>query len=253
MNFRLVVSIGILLNYLSSCNTLKTGLIAYYPLDNDNVQDFTKYQNHGNKHGNLISSINRHNKINSCIEFDGRDSYIRVKDNDLLRIGSDSTKSFSISLWYYSFGSANQYVNWIITKGMSRSSSSIDYGLCIQNAATKNKVKKLQWSIGPSGVGDTCAFTQLEPLEDKVWQHIVLVVDPNTSNSGTKSIYVNGNLYHQCNYKFKVGFRKEDLLFGAGNSNIKGGSERYFYGKIDDIYIYNRVLKEKEILKLRNL
>jgi len=231
--------------FLYSCTSLDNGLIAFYPLDG-NSKNKTKNKLDGLIVGNVKTEKNRHGESGKCLEFSGRNSYLRITNNELLVLGQDSFKKMSISLWFNSYGDAGQYVNWIIAKGMNQSSAKTDYGLAIHNDAKHLGEKKLQWSIGPSS--DTCAFTQLEPLEDNKWYFIVLTIAPITKNSGVKSIYVNGELYHQCNYYTKTDYKEMDLLIGAGNRPEPGNAERFFKGRIDDIKIYDRIISKSEIL-----
>jgi hypothetical protein len=232
-----------------SCGSLKKDLVLKYPLDG-NAKNSGKSKFNGEIFGDVKPTTNRKGEDGKALEFKGFHSYIKIPDSKLNRLGQDSLKSLSISLWFNSYGSNNQYCNWIIAKGMNQSSARTDYGLAIHNKAGKNAEKKLQWGIGASS--DSCAFTQLEPLADNKWHFVVLIVEPITSHSGTKSIYINSKLYHSCTYNVKTPYEEKDLLIGAGNRPEKDGVERFFYGKIDDIQLFPRVLTIEEITKLFN-
>lgn len=227
---------------------MANGLVAYYPFSG-NANDESGNNLNGQLVGDATFSLNRYGVNGKSLELDGSYDYVSINDNDLLDFGNIENASLSISLWYNSRGDNGQYVNWIIGKGITQESMSTDYGFAIHNDANNLGVQKLLWTCGPST--DNCAYSYYDTPEANGWHHVVLIVNNQTSTSGTKKIYIDGSLISSCNFSEKVGARAENLLIGAG-LRPSGGTERYFNGFIDDIHIYRREITEKEILSLYN-
>jgi hypothetical protein len=75
------------------------------------------------------------------------------------------------------------------------------------------------------------------------WHHITFTYDYNYV-----ALYVNGRLNSRLPKKFETIFSPTDSVLLGVTANEK--NQRYLCGAIDDIFIYNRVLSDEEILKL---
>ncbi|RYZ98264.1 MAG: hypothetical protein EOP47_19745 [Sphingobacteriaceae bacterium] len=76
-------------------DSLKVGLIAYYPFNNNGI-DSSGHDNNVTVTSNIISTANRFSKSNSALSFNGTDSYLSVKDNEELRLNNTDV---TVSLW----------------------------------------------------------------------------------------------------------------------------------------------------------
>ena len=75
------------------------------------------------------------------------------------------------------------------------------------------------------------------------WYHVVVVY-----NHQNISIYINSQLDNSSTFTKIPSTNTDNIYIG----NDTDGNNEYFYGKIDDIFIFNRALNENEILDLFN-
>jgi hypothetical protein len=200
---------------------ITSGLVAYYPFSG-NAGDSSGNSNHGTVNGATLTS-DRFGNINKAYEFNN--NTITVPHNSSLGFTQD--KAFSVSLW--AFRTGTQPVQHLIGKRPSRSGT-FNWQIAIDTR-----------SYSGFGFNGGLSFTPIGIITNKdfilgSWIHIVGIYSSNLWK-----IYENGKL---------VGL-KEVIIF-ANDSNVEmtiGNSGNYepFYGKLDDIRIYNRALNQDEI------
>ncbi|MDH5656657.1 MAG: LamG domain-containing protein, partial [Spirochaetia bacterium] len=102
-------------------------------------------------------------------------------------------------------------------------------------------------SITPGGatlsIGDnnnlTAAFVPAQTNPYRVWQHILITYN----SGGTNTVYLNGRSLGTFTSDGTIGQSASFLRIGQNPA----GAACSFYGRIDDVRVYNRVLSEAEI------
>jgi len=197
-----------------------TGLVGYWPF-NGNANDESGNGNNGNVNGATLSN-DRFMINNKCYSF--QNNSIEVPYNALL--GFNPNNSFTVGLWVYKDG--NQSVMHLLGK---RGAGSPYFNW--QFAYNTN----IYFQTG-TGPGSTLGVNSLVNLSSQTWTYIVGVY-----NNSTWDIYIDGVL---SNTSMGIAYIDDLSNLTIGNS---GGFEP-FYGKIDDLGIWNRALTQQEITDL---
>ena len=203
-------------------NTLKTGLIAYYPFDGD-AFDYSGNEYHGKVVGASLSK-DRYGKLNRAYNFDGIDDYIEAEG-----FNWSNRENATVSMWsYYSaFPKAEEPIYRMI------------FGMNNEAHCLFLHRSKLYYRQG-WGNGWIDAPTANE------WNHFVL----SWSQVDKKvSFFLDGQKIQQHGAYQNVGLGKGSFRIGA-NDRLKN---YHFHGKIDDIRIYDRALSSDEVLELYEL
>jgi len=216
-------------------DSLKVGLIAYYPFNNSGV-DESGNGNNGYVY-NITSVADRNGKPNFAYHFDGTTSYITVPDNAALRLANtDITLSTWIKLDAY--GSSFGYN--ILTKHTTGSNNGWAWGITGAAATTKGVV-----TYGPGGLSVLATGTSVIPLNQ--W-HMVTSVYKLAGQQLT--IYVDGTLNTVSN---NILSPNPAIITGLyiGRDDPSVPTNGYFLqGALDDLRIYGRALTATEVKKL---
>jgi Concanavalin A-like lectin/glucanases superfamily/Bacterial Ig-like domain (group 2) len=220
-------------------DSLKLGLIAYYPFNFDSAVDSSGNGNDGTIF-NITSIPDRFGKANSAYHFNGTDSYIQVKDNQALRL---SNTDFTLNTWVkldsynYSFG------NNILTKHYTGVNNGWAWGITGQSYTVSGVV-----TFGPGGGSPFARGTSIININQ--WHMITSVYKLSTQQL---SIYIDGVLDTlTANIPPPNGTIDAMLYIGKDDPSVP--SNGYFVqGSLDDIRIYNRTLNTSEISKLYHL
>ena len=196
-----------------------SGLQCYYPF-NGNGNDASVLNNHLTNNG-AIPTADRFGNANSAYDFDGISSFL-TRTNPSYTF--NSTSIFTVSFWYKRVNTAS-------------------LGIPIMHATTASgnfvwifQLASLNMQFGTNKQGSAWIWAQSTTTTD-VWTHIVMVY-----NAGQMTLYkdnvavATGTFNHTA-----VSSATLPLLIGKG----VGGN--HFYGQIDDIGIWNRVLSQCEI------
>ena len=203
----------------------RNGLVAYYSFDGNELDEI---ENNMEVWG-AIKTTDRKNTNNSAYYFDGIDDYITTQ----------STFDFnyrSISLWFCSNDILGNEDSRVI---LVQDSPQLEYG-AITLGFTEGY---LLANAGGSILDDQFITSEIQTSK---WYHLVLVRD------GYKTrYYLNGKLKYTSNSGTLAStyYPNITMIIGAGRKT----TTQFFYGKIDDIAIYNRALTQQEILQLYNL
>ncbi|GAC1307738.1 MAG: hypothetical protein NVSMB24_20130 [Mucilaginibacter sp.] len=241
------VSISCLVTVVPLIDSLKLGLIAYYPFNNSAV-DSSGNGNNGLTYG-VTPVTDRFGKENSAYYFNGTNSYIDVKDNQALRL---SNTDFTIN-------------SWVNVQNYSPSYASVT--LCKRGINTGNGwiasiggQGNLTNSIGIVGTAEFNVSGGPDPFASgkiavnlNQW-HMVTI--SYSFQYHQMSIYIDGILDTVTNnITSPNSATATDMYIGADtqgsfNSSL---SDYFFSGKLDDIRIYGRMLNTNEISKLYHL
>ncbi len=209
---------------------------------NSNAQDSTTNSNNGTINGATLTT-DRFGNANSAYSFDG---------NDYIRIGKpipstlQMSTAFAISAWIKptSIGSelggivASQY-----DPAYSGYSMQFEYRTSVHGGYQRGIHFQVgngsnYWTNASEGsTATTMALNQ--------WHHIVVMAQVNA----VYEVYIDGVKVTNWTAEGNIAYNLNcDLLFGANSYN--GSPTRYFYGSIDDVAIYNKVLSTSEINQL---
>jgi hypothetical protein len=202
-------------------------LIAHYPFDG-NASDASGNANNGSLVGGIVSTTDRFGNPNSAYEFNGLNSYVSVPNSASL--SSPST--------------ACTQAGWVMLYGVSKVGSGFN-PLIMKSLETTNAFM-YRMVANPTYIG--AAFNnwnthmsggQTTPLNE--WHHVATVF-----NSSTLKIYYDGTLVATQPMVMTITADTRALTIGA---DVPGVLE-IFFGKIDDVRIYNRALSDADVTQL---
>ncbi|TAG55310.1 MAG: hypothetical protein EAZ27_07255 [Cytophagales bacterium] len=201
------------------------GLVAYYPFDG-NANDASGNGNNGTIFGGVAPTADRFGNINKAFDFNGFDG--KIYTNDIINVST----AISISAWVYVRSVANGEFS-IVTED---NPSNGPFSLGISKSGNL-----FSYSFAYANGGWTDYFSHQTNEDLNRWIHIALV-----AGNGEMKLYLDG---------LKVFTKTTGGINMHTNSDyLKIGYQRYTNeianGKMDDIYIYNRVITDCEIKKL---
>ena len=212
--------------------SVNDGLVAFYPF-NGNANDESGNRNHGVVHGATLT-VDRFGNSQSAYYFDGIDDYIDCGNQESLNM---TTNMLTITAWI-------KPERWNLN-GMNSVVSKEKYAQAVYVLMAWNG----NWGLGlfknPS-INGGLASKQMPPIGD--WSFVTATYD------GTKITlysYIHGQKFKE-EYPYTGGFTSpKDMNLTIGTlSDNPYNEQRTFSGMIDDIYIYNHALTEKEIEEL---
>jgi hypothetical protein len=237
------VSVAALVSVLAkrTIDSLRVGLIAYYPFNYDSAVDSSGNGNDGTIY-DITSVSDRFGKPNSAFYFNGSSSYINVKDNAALRL---SNTDFTINSWVNLDQYSGTTGSFIISK-RTGSSGNDGWGYSITGNGYVSGA-----GLAYFGDGGTDPFALSKTLTGtSKW---VMITTVYSFSRQEVRIYLNGVLDSiTANMPPPSPSIVSDL--DIGRDNINAPTNGYFLkGKIDDIRIYNRALSSATIQKLYTL
>jgi hypothetical protein len=222
-----ILVLGVGLGFGSAHADITTGLIAYYPFDG-NANDASGNGNHGSLVGGMVSTTDRFGNPNRAYEFNGLNSYISVPNSASL--SSPST--------------ACTQAGWVMLYGVSKVGSGFNPLLMKSTEATNAFMYRM--IANPTYIGaafnnwDTATSgAQTTPLNQ--WHHVATVF-----NSSTLKFYYDGALVATLPMVMTIAADSRALTIGA---DVPGILE-IFFGKIDEVRIYNRALTDSDVTEM---
>ncbi len=223
----LLVALTIVGNLPAYGFDLTEGLVAHYPLDG-NAQDISGNNNHGQPNSTAVPTTDRFDNPGSAYYFNGLNSQIVIP-------GSTSLDSPDM---------ASTQFAWIRLEGFSQVGSNFGPILMKSTSSVNEFMYRLDVSSGGFGVAfgnwyTSAGATYSTPLE--TWFNIAATWDGQTAR-----FYVNGAFIGEDDITATVNADGRSLVIGADYP----GAYESFWGKIDDVRIYNRALSDGEIAEL---
>jgi hypothetical protein len=222
-------------------DSLKKDLILYMPFSNS-ANDESGKKNHGKMYD--ISSVpDRYGKLNSAFYFNGKSSFITVEDNKDLRL---SNTDFTINYWatldeYYPLSGSAIFSknNGAYQNGWNCSITGLGF--------VEGKVGRAFYNVS----GGTDPYVVGNKVLDLSKWHMITIT--YTLASKEMKFYING-LLDQTSYNIPSPNPLTDVTLHIGKNSFndpRGTTPSYFVkGKLDDMLIYRRKLKEFEIKSL---
>lgn len=205
------------IQFNDAVTSLKEGLLAYYSFDN-NFLDSSSNRYNGVVTGSIDFATDRNSTAAKSISI--LSGYISLANTTKLEFTKDQT--LTVTGWVYIDDKTNS--------GRILSSENPEGNLRFSVWQSGSK-KKIQWAFGNSGV-------TTDNLDINTWYHFVY-----SYNGDGSKVYINGSLSEkntQINTETRsyAGYR-------IGQKNASTFDQ--FYGKIDELKFYNRVLSGIEI------
>jgi hypothetical protein len=202
--------------------SLKTGLVAYYPLDG-NADDKSGNRNHGVSFFTELTS-DRYGKGNSAYYFNGVNSHVIINHGNSFRF----LQNFTVSLWINP--GLNQLTSYIFLSKYAiyfvQNPSGYGFGFYDSESQFCNPGGQLQFDLG-------------------IWYHVVI-----TKEEKFAKLFVNNKMIGSANATVAPiqSNGNEPVSLGSFTSPLGG----FFNGSIDDIFVYDRALSTHEIFLLYN-
>lgn len=224
-----------------SVDSLKIGLVAWYPFNNSGA-DSSGTGNDVYAYYGVTSTTNRANKANSAFYFDGRSTYMVIKDKASLRLnGTD----FSFNLWVSLDSYNSSYGAELLCKRGQGNNNGWNYSITgqadqLNNILVGTNCYQVSGGSDPYAVG-----TKLIGIQQ--WHMLTTVY---SAQKLTVSYYIDGVLDNVTNnIPSPRSTAASDLFIGQDSQNM-GNTAYYLKGKLDDVRIYNRALPLSQIQKL---
>jgi hypothetical protein len=230
---------------VATIDSLKIGLLAYYPFNNSGTDSSGK-GNNVNYYSNITATTNRFNIPNTAFSFDGVSSYMTVADNTELRL---SNTDFTTNLWVYMVNYSSSYGYELLVKRNAGTANGWNYGITGTANQINNGTALGVASFQLSGGSDPLALgTKVIGLNQ--WHMLTTVY-----NAQKKQItyYIDGILDNVSNNIPTPNPSVTSVLTIGNDSQTTNFTNYFFKGKLDDIRIYNRALTSASILKLYTL
>ena len=225
----LILLILLLLNQLQGVAqsiNLDLGLQAHYPFSG-NADDISGNGNDGTTFGSPTLTTDRFGNANSAYEFDGIDDLINT---------------------YSTFDYPNRTLSlWINPYDLNGSGPSAHVAITQDDDALNNGILRVDFTNGEMKLwagGVSGAYTN-NSISINSWMHLVLIREGATSKYYLNNVLVHTSTADESGSTFNP---VPDFIIGSGRSTIN----QFFEGKIDDIRIYDRAIKEYEIDSLFN-
>ena len=201
-----------------------TQLIAYYPF-NGNAIDESGNGNDGTVHGATLTS-DRFGNTNSAYTFDGND-WIDIPDDI-------SPENISLCGWVYPDKFDNINSSPIITKETGTGTGPT-FGWRLNILKNTHQIQ-YQISTTDRWIG---IYSTTE-LQQNQWYHVI-----GTFDGSNMKLFINGIL--EADTTIIPSGKLNQTTMPAAIGHLQGSSVQWFYGKIDDIRIYNYALSISEI------
>ena len=223
-------------------DSLKLGLIAYYPFNNS-AADLSGNGNNGTAN-NVTATTDRFGNANAAYQFDGTSSFIEVKDNAALRL---SNTNYTINYWVNLAAYSSTTGSAVLEKNSGAGQQGWNCGI----TGTGSFPVGVPF-LNESGGNDPFA-AGLSTIAVNTW---TMVTISYSVTDQAVYFYINGKLNNVVlNIPTPNKLTNVDLFIGKNSYvDVTGNTPAYYIqGKLDDIRIYGRRLYGTEIRELYNL
>jgi hypothetical protein len=216
-------------------DSLNVGLLAYYPFNNS-TNDLSGHNFNGVAH-NLTSTPDRFGKANAAYSFNGTSSYVKVNDDQQLRLNNTD---ITLNAWVKLDDYNSSFGNNVLSKHLSGSENGWAWGITGYGFYPTGVL-----TYGPGG-GSASARGAIV-IDRNNWHMITSVYN---LASQKLSLYVDGVL-DGVTYNIPSPNVNTETGLYIGRDNPEVPTNGYFiHGSLDEIRIYNRLLNANTIHKL---
>jgi hypothetical protein len=176
----------------------------------------------GDNHGTIYNPEWAEGKINGALQFNGFTTYVDCGDSEVL-----GPEQMTLALWLEPGHMGG--MRYILSRA-KESSDDIDYAL------TRLLTGQVEFTVGQLNTASVSVLSSsTTPLDE--WSHVAVGMD------GSKlSVYINGQLDASANYSERGPRQAHRLVLSSYQ-----GSTRFYFGKLDDVRIYDTALSEYNI------
>lgn len=213
-------------------------LVAYYKFEN-NVEDNSGNNRHGTIFGNPLYTLGVDGQ---ALSFDGVNDYVQILNSEDLIL-----QSFSISAWVRWEGLPDMEGSWAVISNWYGGGYYQHYGLRMGTIAPGIPYNHAVIFYDDGSAWDW-VYGHKGELSDGGWHSIIGVVEAGVY----AKIYLDGSLVGEDFTSIPTEINPTGDLFIARDGygdGVNGPVERW-NGSIDEIRIYNRALKEFEIVEI---
>jgi len=226
-------------NQLGFFSVVSNGNLVTYLNFNGDVQDSSTNGNSGIIHGD-VGFID--GKIGQAVNFEGSgEGYVSIPQPS----GSLVQESFTISLWANIKQEGSSRFPGLVADHKWWSSGTCPEGgtgACIRGYYLRRGDNTLRFVVG-NGVGGGNKLTQT-PIDFGQWTHFVAVYDGSTH---LITLYKNGNEVDATSGAYYIPQNNNNIRVGWSYTNT---GTSYLNGSIDELMIYNKALKQEEVIGL---
>jgi hypothetical protein len=222
----------------SSCVLAPSGLVSWWPGDGD-ATDIADGNSGVLQGGAGFAS----GKVGEAFSFDGVDDYVSIADNTNLHV-----QELTIDAWIYLSGTptASQYIirKWLTSDG--------GYGSFAMFRLTDNKVGFTVQSLSPSMYP---SWTTSSALSTSTWHHVAFTWKAGSYTVADGAVYVDGApvavTFTANGYTSGFSIQYSNLpLYFARKLPTTAFATQYYYGMLDEVEVFNRVLSSDEVLSI---
>lgn len=228
----LLLTVLIITATLSRAQSINDSLILYLPFDS-NANDASTHGNNGTVHNATLTS-DRHGTANAAYDFNGTDSYIEIPASASLSKIYNSNE-VTIAAW---INIRNWYNNWNVFAVFEQYDSATDWGSVLLEANWSSGGILFESGYNTNYIG--CDYT----WNFNEWHHLAVTYSRVTDST---KFYVDGNLL--CSKQYLEAFTPDTLNPYVIGRSLSGPDE-YSNGTIDEVRIYNRALRDIELMQL---
>lgn len=208
---------------LSGHVSCQSAIIAFWNLDENNGTTVNDSINNNN--GTIVGAVWSDDAIlNSSLSFDGIDDNVNIPNNSVF----DIAQNITVMSWVKA--SENKTAR-IIQKG------DWDGWGIYQDLWAGWKVS----IYTQENIGYSLDWNSSRPVLGQ-WYHLAYTYDGNTLK-----LYVDGVLKNSLSISGNLKINTRPISFGSDN-----GSQKFFHGLVDEVYLYNRTLSATEIQNYYN-
>ncbi len=211
---------------------LDRGLVGYWSFDNCAPSDSSGRGNHGRIIGGASCVPGA---MGDALSFNGMDGHVEVPDGPSQQIASNR---ITISAWINLGADVGVTQQRVVNK---QQRGEISWGMEIAGngygGATGNNM--LVHDSSGSAWRNCISNTNLQPGR---WYHVAA-----TDNAGDIRLYIDGNLDKTCSGGFGI---PADIASPIVIGRLSESGYFHFYGSIDEVRVYDRVLSQAELSRL---
>lgn len=219
------------------------GLVAYWSFDEGSGEKINDASSNGFD-GSIYDASWVNGVSGYALSFDGFDDYALVPDDEKLR-----SENITLLFWLYPTWEDSDS-KWIIGKGCKDrwgNQDACSYGINF-------------FDYDEDGTKEICVILENNDNDQTIipytitslnrWYHVALTF--NDLNQEAK-LYVNGIFRGEADHGQSLRYYSSwDLLIGGSHSGTGSGVNSWVSCKVDEVFVYNRVLNENEITYFYN-
>ena len=214
---------------LNATTLITSGLIDYYPFDNDILDYYGTLD--GTNHGTTQDITDY--AVNASFDFTG--DYVDLSNDASL----DFTTDFSFSFWFKS----SPVSHWQVVIARDSWTAGLGYCMLIQDRSEGTQLAFYH----PSG--DYVRGADMNSFITNTWNHVVVTVSDSGSDNDV-IIYLNGQENLTGTMTYLTSNPTGTTYIGSRHRNTGTGTADLFNGNIDEMMIFNRPLTPSEVKQI---